>query len=116
MTVESTDFFKSVPPGGDAYLLSHVLHDWTEAQCLTILGNCRTAMGPSGRLLIVETVLPAGNTPHPGKLLDIAMLVMPGGQERTAEQFGALLAKAGFRLARVVPTPTAVSVVEAIPA
>ena len=116
VTVESIDFFKRVPPGGDAYLLSHVLHDWTEAQCFTILGHCRTAMGASGRLLIVETVLPAGNTPHPGKLLDIAMLVMPGGQERTEEEFGALLCKAGFRLTRVVSTPSAVSVVEAIPA
>lgn len=115
VTVEAIDFFNAVPPGGDAYVLSHVLHDWTEAQCLSILGNCRTAMGANGRLLIVETVLPVGNTPHPGKLLDIAMLVMPGGQERTDEEFGALLGRSGFRLTRVVPTPSAVSLVEAIP-
>lgn len=114
-TVEAIDFFKAVPRGGDAYVLSHVLHDWTEAQCLSILGNCRTATRANGHLLIVETVLPAGNAPHPGKLLDIAMLVMPGGQERTAEEFGALLSKGGFRLTRVVPTRSAVSVVEAIP-
>ena len=112
--VESTDFFKSVPAGGDAYLLSHVLHDWTEDQCLAILGNCRNAMKSDGRLLIVETVLPAGDTPHPGKLLDIAMLVIPGGQERTEEEYGTLLAKAGFRLTRVVPTQSAVAVVEAV--
>ena len=114
MTVEAIDFFKAVPPGGNAYVLSHVLHDWTEAQCLAILGHCRTALGANGRLLIVETVLPAGNTPHPGKLLDIAMLVMPGGQERTEAEFGALLGKANLRLTRVVPTPSAVSVVEAV--
>ncbi len=95
--------------------MSHVLHDWTEVECLTILGNCRAAMKEDGRLLIVETVLPAGNAPHPGKLLDIAMLVMPGGQERTENEYGALLSRAGFRLARVVPTPSAVSIVEAVP-
>lgn len=115
VAVASIDFFKDVPPGGDAYILSHVLHDWTEAECLTILGNCRAAMKAGGRLLIVETVLPAGNAPHPGKLLDIAMLVMPGGQERTEAEYDALLSKAGFRLMRVVPTPSAVSIVEAIP-
>jgi len=113
VTIESIDFFKSVPAGGDAYLLSHVIHDWTEVQCLTILGNCRKAMKSSARLLIVETVLPAGDTPHPGKLLDIAMLVMPGGQERTEEEYDTLLSQAGFRLTRVVPTQSAVSVVEA---
>ena len=115
VAVASIDFFKEVPPGGDAYILSHVLHDWTEAECLTILGNCRTAMKADARLLIVETVLPAGNAPHPGKLLDIAMLVMPGGQERTEAEYGALVSKAGFRLVRVVPTPSAVSIFEAIP-
>jgi hypothetical protein len=115
VTVVAIDFFKGVPPGGDAYILSHVLHDWTEAECLTILGTCRAAMKTGGRLLIVETVLPVGNAPHPGKLLDIAMLVMPGGQERTEEEYGALLSQAGFRLTRVVPTPSAVSIVEAVP-
>lgn len=115
VTIESIDFFKNVPAGGDAYVLSHVIHDWTEAQCITILDNCRKAMKSGGRLLIVETVLPAGDTPHPGKLLDIAMLVMPGGQERTEEEYGSLLGKAGFHLTRVVPTRSAVSVVEATP-
>ncbi len=115
VTIESIDFFKSVPPGGDAYLLSHVIHNWAEDQCLTILGNCRKAMKSNARLLIIEMVLPAGDTPHPGKLLDIAMLVMPGGQERTEDEYGTLLKKAGFRLTRVGPTKSAVSVVEAVP-
>ena len=114
-TIESIDFFKGVPAGGDVYLLSHVIHDWTEDQCLTILGNCRQAMRSTGRLLIIETVLPGGDAPHPGKLLDIAMLVMPGGQERTEEEYGALLSKVGFRLTRIVPTQSAASVVEATP-
>jgi hypothetical protein len=116
VAIESGSFFESVPSGGDAYILSHVIHDWSEAQCLTILGNCRRAMGAGGRLLIVEMVLPPGDTPHPGKLLDITMLTMPGGEERTEAEYAALLAKAGFRLQRVVPTASAVSVVEAVPA
>jgi O-methyltransferase domain len=71
-------------------------------------------MGPGARLLIVEMVLPPGDTPHPGKLLDITMLTMPGGEERTEAEYAALLAKAGFRVQRVVPTESAVSVVEAV--
>jgi hypothetical protein len=67
------------------------------------------------RLLIVEMVLPAGDTPHPGKLLDLAMLVMPGGQERTEAEYTTLLNQAGFQLTRVVPTGSAVSIVEAVP-
>jgi hypothetical protein len=114
VSIESGSFFERAPSGGDAYLLSHVIHDWSEEQCLTILGNCRKAMKPGGRLLIVEMVLPPGNEPHPGKMLDIMMLVGPGGQERTASEYEALLRKAGFRLTRVVPTPSAVSVVESV--
>ena len=116
VTLEAIDFFRAVPPGGDVYLLSHVIHDWNEDQCLTILRNCRQAMAPGSRLLIVEMVLPGGNTPHPGKLLDLAMLVMPGGQERTEEEYAALLQKASLNLTRVIPTPSAVCVVEAVSA
>ena len=116
VTIEAGDFFETVPAGGDAYLLSHVIHDWSEDQCLTILGHCRKVIKPDGRLLIVEMVLPAGDTPHPGKMLDMVMLVMPGGQERTEAEYASLLGKAGFRLSRVVPTASAVSVVEAVPA
>ena len=113
--IEAGNFFETVPAGGDAYLLSHVIHDWNESQCLTILGNCRRAMKPDSRLLIVETVLPTGNTPHPGKMLDIIMLAVPGGQERTEPEYRVLLDKAGFRLTQVVPTASAVSIVEAVP-
>ena len=98
------------------YLLSHVIHDWNEDQCLTILRNCRHAMTPASRLLIVEMVLPAGDAPHPGKLLDLAMLVMPGGQERTEEEYATLLRKAGLNLTRVIPTASAVCVLEAVSA
>ncbi len=116
VTIEAGSFFDTVPAGGDCYLLSHIIHDWNEEKCLTILGHCRKAIKPGGRLLIIEMVLPAGDTPHPGKVLDMVMLVFPGGQERTEAEYGALLGKAGFRLNRVVPTASAVSVVEAVPA
>jgi hypothetical protein len=113
--LEPIDFFKSVPSGGDAYVLSHVIHDWTDAESAIILSHCRRAIARGGRVLIVETVMRPGNTPDSVKLLDIAMLVMPGGQERTEEEYRALLGQTGFRLARVVPTNSSVSVVEGIP-
>jgi hypothetical protein len=72
-------------------------------------------MTPNGRLLLVEMVLPAGDIPHPGKMLDMVMLVLPGGQERTEAEYAGLLSKAGFRLRRVIPTASAVSIVEAAP-
>jgi hypothetical protein len=97
-------------------MLSQIIHDWGEDQCLAILGNCRRAMKPNSRLLIIEMVLPTGNTPHPGKMLDIVMLAVAGGQERTVPEYRQLLEKAGFQLTRVVPTESAVSIVEALPA
>lgn len=113
-TIVAGSFFDSVPSGGDAYLLSHIIHDWTEAQCLTILGHCRRAMAPASRVLIIEMVLPAGTAPHPGKMLDMMMLVGPGGQERTEPEYATLLSNAGLRLTKVVPTDSAVSIVEAM--
>jgi hypothetical protein len=114
VTIEPGNFFETVPAGGDAYVLSHIIHDWSEEQCLAILGHVRKAMKPDGRLLIVEMVLPAGDAPHAGKMLDMVMLVLAGGQERTEAEYRALLGKAGFRLTRVVPTDSSVSVVEAV--
>jgi hypothetical protein len=116
VTIEPGNFFEGVPAGGDVYLLSHIIHDWSEDQCLTILGHCRSVMPPKGRLLIIETVLPTGDTPHQGKVQDIVMLVLPGGQERTEVEYDSLLEKAGFRLNRVVPTESVASIVEAFPA
>ena len=113
IAIETGDFFERVPEGGNAYILSHIIHDWTEAQCLTILGNVRRAMRKDGRLLLVEFVLPEGNEPHLGLLADMVMLAIPVGEERTAAEYGTLLAKAGFTVERVVPTASPVSVVEA---
>ena len=113
VSIAEGNFFESVPAGGDVYILSHIIHDWSEAQCLTILGHCRRAMKPESRLLIVEFVLPAGNEPHLGRLADIVMLTFPGGEERTAAEYDVLLAKAGLTMNRVVPTASPVSIVEA---
>jgi O-methyltransferase/methyltransferase family protein len=113
VTISEGNFFERVPEGGDAYILSHIIHDWTEAQCHTILANCRTAMKKAAKLLIVEFVLPEGNTPHFGKLVDMVMLTIPGGEERTANEYRTLLDAAGFTMTRVVPTASDVSIVEA---
>jgi len=113
-TIKSGSFFDGVPSGGDAYLFSHIIHDWNEAECLKILSHCRRAMTPTSRVMIIEMVLPSDNAPHPGKMLDMMMLVGPGGQERTEPEYRHLLDKAGFRLTRVVPTDSAVSIVEAM--
>lgn len=113
--IAAGNFFEAVPHGHDAYVLSHVLHDWSDQEAALILRNCRRAIAPDGRLLIVETVLPPGDTPHHGKMLDLLMLTVTGGLERTAEEFEALLDDAGFKLTRVVPTLTYDSIVEAVP-
>jgi hypothetical protein len=114
VAIEHGNFFERVPSDGDVYILSHIIHDWNEEQCLTILGNCRRAMKPGASLLIVEFVLPEGNTPHFGKLADMVMLAIPGGEERTAAEYGTLLSAAGFHMSRVVPTSSDVSIVEAV--
>ncbi|HYT93835.1 MAG TPA: methyltransferase [Gemmataceae bacterium] len=114
-TLIGGNFFESAPPGGDAYLLRHIIHDWDDAQSLTILRNARKAMKPKSRLLVVESVIPPGNNPFFGKLLDLAMLVLPGGQERTEAKYGQLFTAAGFRLSRIVPADQEVSVIEGEP-
>jgi O-methyltransferase domain/Dimerisation domain len=108
-------FFTSVPEGGDAYLMRHILHDWDDAQALSILRACRQAMAATARLLVVECVIPPGNEPFFGKFLDVNMLAIPGGLERTAAEYRDLFAAGGFRLARIVPTRLEVSVLEGEP-
>jgi hypothetical protein len=111
------DFFSSALPAADAYVMKHIVHDWDDQAALVILRNIRKAIrpGPGARLLLVESVIGAGSDPDFGKLLDVEMLVMTSGRERTAEQFRVLLAAAGFELMRIVSTGSPVSVVEAKP-
>jgi len=109
-------FFDAVPAGGDAYLLKHIVHDWSDELALRILRNCRRAVAPRGRVVIIESVIQPGNTPDFGKLLDLEMIaITEGGRERNADEFAALLAAAGFRLSRIVPTAAPTSVIEALP-
>lgn len=109
-------FFEAVAPGAEAYLLRHIIHDWDDAQSLQILRNIRRVIPPHGKLLVVETVIPPGNDPGFGKLLDINMLVIPGGRERSEAQYRDLYRQAGFELTRIVPTAAEVSVIEGKPA
>lgn len=108
------DFFKSVPSGGDAYLLKHIIHDWNDEEALKILSNCRKAMQKGGTLLILESVIPLGNAPSFGKLLDLHMMVVTGGRERTEPQYKDLLEKTGFRLQKVMHTKSNADIVEAV--
>lgn len=109
------DFFESVPEA-DLYLLKFILHDWTDAQCEAILANVRAAIRPGGHVLIIENVLPETVSPHPGYLMDLNMMAMTGGRERTAAEFRALLERSGFAPGKVTLTPSLLSVVEATPA
>jgi hypothetical protein len=108
------DFFQAVPPGGDLYVLKFILVDWKDAEAVRILHNCRTAIAPDGTLLVIEMTIPDDNHPSPGQLFDLNMLVMTGGQERTESEYGALLAQAGFRLTRIVPTGSPFHILEAV--
>ena len=109
------DFFTSVPAGCDAYVLKHILHDWDDARCERILNHCRDAMAPGGRVLVVEMVVPPPGVPSFSRLIDLEMLaISTNGKERTEREFADLLAKSGLALARVVPTQSPYSVLEAL--
>lgn len=112
---EHGDFFKAVPEGGDIYFMKHILHDWTDEQAATILRNCRKALGDrrSGKIVLLEFVVPPGNEPHASKIIDIEMLFFPGGRERMEQEWRDLFTSAGFRLKRIVPTKSPFSVIEA---
>jgi hypothetical protein len=103
-----------VPEGADAYILSRVLHDWTDAQSIQILKTTRRAMTNGAVLLLVERVLDSQDPSPEAALTDIHMLVMTGGRERTIEEFQELLAASGFELVRTIPTGSAVHVVEGV--
>ena len=110
------DFFISVPSGGDAYIMKHIIHDWDDDRAITILKNIKQAMNPGGRVLVVEAVISDGNGQDFGKLLDLEMLVSPGGKERTAAEYEDLFRRAGLRLTRIVRTKSPYSVIEAVAA
>lgn len=108
------DFFKSVPANADGYILKHIIHDWDDEEATRILHNIRSVMRDDARVLLIESVIAEGNQRDFGKLLDIEMLVSPGGRERTAVEYGQLLAGAGLRLTRIISTKSPYSVIEAV--
>lgn len=114
----SGDFFKAVPSGGDAYIMKHIIHDWDDERSIAILKNIRAAVGdtPNGRVILLESVLLPPNQPDFGKMIDLEMMMMPGGRERTADEFHELFTRAGFTLTRIEPTDAGLSVIEGRPA
>jgi hypothetical protein len=117
MALQAGSFFDTVPEGCDAYLMKHIIHDWDDGSCRRILSLMREKMAPGGRVLLFEMVVPPGTDPVPAKFLDIEMLAnTPGGKERTAGEFAALLASAGLQLHRIHETRSPMCVVEAVAA
>lgn len=109
------NFFESVPEGADAYMMKHIIHDWNDEESVTILSNCRKAMGDEGKMLLIEVVLDSGSNANYELLIDMEMLMMTRGKERTKAEFEQLFLKSGFRLSRIVPTSSSISVIEAVP-
>jgi O-methyltransferase domain/Dimerisation domain len=108
------DFFQSVPEGGDAIIMKWIVHDWNDEQSIAIMKNCHRALPENGKLILIEAVVPEGNEPHFSKFIDLNMLVMTGGRERTEEEFRRLYEASGFRLTRIVPTESPFSVIEGV--
>jgi hypothetical protein len=117
VTLTAGDVFKAVPEGGDLYLVRHLLHDYADEECTRILSNIRRAMRPDARVLVLEKPVPVDDTPGPGRWLDLHVMLLTGGAERTLEEYSALFARADLRHARTLPTPhPAVEVIEAMAA
>ncbi len=110
--IEGGDFFTNVPAGGDAYIMKHIIHDWDDEQCITILRNCCNAMADGSKVLVVEMVVPEGNEPSLSKFLDLQMLQFLPGCERTEKEYIALFDKAGLRVTRIIPTMSPFSIIE----
>ncbi|MCX6610826.1 MAG: methyltransferase [Acidobacteria bacterium] len=108
-------FFEAVAEGADLYMAKNIIHDWDDEKSITILRQIRKVIPASGRLLLVEVMVGPANVPEPGKFMDINMLAMTGGRERTAEDFAALFAASGFSLGRVIPTHSLMNLIEALP-
>jgi hypothetical protein len=108
------DFFSEVPSGGDLYVLKSILHDWPDDKCAEILRSVHRAAPAGSRLLVVETILPDEPQPSPVAFMDLNMLVMLGGRERTAGEFASMLRNAGYDVERVIPTGGMFGLIEAV--
>ena len=108
------NFFESVPSGADAITMKWIIHDWNDQQAIAIMKNCARALPENGKLILVEAVVPPGDEMHFAKFIDLNMLVMTGGKERTEEEFRQLYEASGFELGRIVPTESPFSVIEGV--
>jgi len=108
------NFTIDVPVRADIYMLKHIIHDWDDQKNEKILGNIRRNMPDAAKVLILDAVIPEGNEPHLGKIMDLEMLIAPGGVERSAGEFDTLLRNSGFRLTRIIPTMSPVAIIEAV--
>ncbi|PPS43420.1 methyltransferase [Chroococcidiopsis sp. TS-821] len=110
------DVFQSFPPDGDLYIIKNLIHDYDDDRAIAILKNCRQAIATHGKLLLIEMVIPPGNEPSLGKILDVeALLMSRGAIERTQEQYQQLLAAAGFQLTNIISSRSPMSIIESIP-
>lgn len=112
--IVSGDFFAEIPVKADVYLMKHIIHDWNDQQSITILQNLAQSAPSGAKLLLVESVVEEDDSPSMSKVMDLNMLVMTGGKERTATEYAALFEKTGFRLTGVIPTPSPMQIVEAV--
>ncbi|HEU4546334.1 MAG TPA: methyltransferase, partial [Microlunatus sp.] len=113
--IDAGSFFETAPRDGDLYVMRRVIHDFDDEQAAAILANVRRHMPTGSILLLLESVVPPGNTPHFAKILDLDMMIFVGGRERTEQEFASLLGRAGFHLTRVIPTISTISLIEAVP-
>jgi len=107
------DFFEAVP-AGDAYIMKNIIHDWDDAHARTILNNIHAAAAPDARLFLIEAVMAPGNEPHFAKMVDLEMMLLPGGSERTEQEYRDLLAESGFKLTKVIKTKSPLDLIEAV--
>jgi SAM-dependent methyltransferase len=110
------DFFEEVPVGGDVYTMRWIIHDWDDQKSIRILKNIRRVIPENGKLILAEAVVPENVQPHYSKFFDLIMLTITGGRERTESEYRALLGNAGFKLKRIIPTDSFLSIIEAVPA
>jgi hypothetical protein len=109
------DFFASIPAGGDLYVFKRILHDWDDNTCVSLLKRCRDVIPANGRLLVIDAIIPPGTDPHPAKIVDLVMMSVLPGRERTEDETAALFTAAGFQLNRVIPTHSMLAIAEGLP-
>lgn len=115
VSVVAGDMFTSVPAGADAYTMKRIVHDWSDEQCEKILSSCRAGVTKGGKLLVIDSVVPADANYDPSKVMDLMMMLFSGGKERTEKEFSALFAASGWRLNGIIPTASPLSIIEGVP-